>query len=114
MKRSAVSTADDPPVVKNAWPRSPGIPRRVVGELHRLVVERARQLLAAVTDIHAPHAGRAVDQGAPFAIDDVDAVAAPDKAARLVTHRLGDRPGLQEMAARGLDRRSTRVPRASR
>ncbi len=41
------------------------VPRRVVGQRHRLVVHHLGQFLAAVADIDAPHAGRSVDQ--PFA-----------------------------------------------
>ena len=52
------------------------VPGRVVGELHRLVVHDPRQLLAAVADIDAPHAGRPVDQPLAVAVGDVDAVAA--------------------------------------
>jgi hypothetical protein len=79
------------------------IPRRVVGQRHRLVVHHLRELLAAVADIDAPHAGRPVDQPFAGAIRDVDAVALADQGARLVADRTGERPGLNEVALGQLD-----------
>ncbi|MNT10078.1 hypothetical protein D3C72_1448930 [compost metagenome] len=50
-----------------------------------------------MADIDAPHAGRAVDQTAALAVDDINAVAAFDRPTRLRADAARNRPGLDEM-----------------
>ena len=79
------------------------VPGGVVGKLQRLLVHDSREFLAAMADIDAPHAGRAVDQLLAASVGDVDAVAFADQRARLGADRAGVRPGLDEMARRQID-----------
>lgn len=76
------------------------VPGRIVGKLHRLIVQHPRQFLAPMPGIDAPHAGRSIDQLSPLAIDDIYALAGANSAPRLGTDLTCHRPWLNQMPAR--------------
>ncbi len=49
-------------------------PWREVGQLHRLVTDHIGDLLAAVADVDAPHAGRTVEVAAALAVEQVHTI----------------------------------------
>jgi hypothetical protein len=98
-KRSAESTAVEPPVVKNGQlrrRRGSQAPGRIIGHGERLLGDGVGDLLAAVADIDAPHARRPVDQPVAVAVVDVDPLRAGHDRAVVVVQGLQVLPGVDD------------------
>ena len=74
-----------------------GIPGRIIGQFHRLFVERIGHFLIAMANIGTPHAGRTVDQPIILVIAHIDTAAGAYDALLCTTDRTGTGPWLDKV-----------------